>query len=152
MAKLTVRLRDYGDEYSSVTARVGDQSGADTWTDLAAVAASFLAAVGGVTLLNPLTTSFFQYTDENADVKASDPYAQRELGLRFFFHDTTAFEKGYLTVPGPDLANIDLESDGDTADLTDSEVAAMVTWIEANVLIQGNAVTVDRAVVVGRAN
>ncbi len=152
MSKLTVRLRDVGNEFSSVTARIADQSGADTWTDLAAVAASFLAAVGGVTLCNPITASFFQYTDENADAPAVDDYANRELGMRFFFHSDVTFEKGYLTVPGPDLANIDMESDGDTADLTDSEVAALVTWIEANVLIQGNAVSVDRAVLVGRAN
>ncbi len=150
MAEITMRVRDYGNEYSRVSATIADQSGADAWSALVTIANDFQTAVQGVTLCETITVNHFQYTDENADVPATDPYAQVEMGLRFFYHDLTTFDKGYLTVPAPDLAGIILESDGDTADLTDSPVSVLVTWIEANVLINGNAVTVDRAVVVGR--
>ncbi len=150
MAKISMRIRDYGEEYSVVTANVVDQGGADAWSALQTIADAFQTAVQGVSLGETITVSHTQYTDENADVAATDPYAQRELGLRFFFHDTTSFKKGYLTVPAPDLSGIELESDGDHAVLTDSPVSVLVTWIEANVLVVGNAVTVDRAIVVGR--
>jgi hypothetical protein len=150
--KIACRIRDHGDEYSNAAINIPDQAGATVWTAIEVIYDGFIAAVEGLTLGTMVAASVQQVVDENADAAAASPYAQRELGLRFFFHDDTNFTKGYFTVPCPDLANIDLESDGDTADLTDTEVAAMVTWLEANAELNGQSVVVDRAVVVGRAS
>ena len=152
MAFVGLKFRDAGKEYSSVRAEIADQAGATTFTAMEVIADGFSAAAEGLSIGVMVSAIFSQETDSNPDAAAADPFAQRELGVRFFFTDDTVGRKGYITIPCPDLANIDLESDGDTLDLTDAEAAAMVTWIEANLTIGGNNVDVDRAVVVGRAN
>lgn len=151
MAQLTARFRDAGIEYSSVSFPIPDAVGATTWTDLLSYVTTLSAALGGLSIGTLISIAFRQLGEENSDAAAANPFAQRELGVRFFFTDDTNGDKSYVTIPCPDLTNIALESNGDTLDLTDTEAAAMVTWIEANVEINaGNSVSVDRAVVVGR--
>jgi hypothetical protein len=80
----------------------------------------------------------------------SSPYANREAGARVFYHNDTSNEKGRVTIPGPDLANVDIQAGSDLFDLTDTEMASLVTWLEANAEYDGESITVDRAVLVGR--
>ncbi len=150
--KVTSRVRDHGTEYSQCSMTIPPQAGATAWSAIEIIADAFMSAVDDLTLGVVVKTAVQQNTDEQEDIPAVSAFAQRELGLRFFFHDDTTFVKGSMTVPAPDLANIDLESDGDTADLTDTEVAAMVTWLETYAVLNGSSVVVDRAVVVGRSS
>lgn len=150
-AYLTAIVRDHGQEKSVMRLPVQTQGGTVTITDITSFATTLESAIEGMSLGNLLKVTFSQDFIVNADAPAASPYAQRELGIRFFFQDDVTFDKGYITVPCPDLANITLNADGDTCDLADAEVAAMVTWIETNLQINsGNAVSVDRAVLIGR--
>ena len=114
------------------------------------IADGFSAACEGLSVGQLISSTFSQANDSGVDQAAASAWAVRELGVRFFYTDDTLGRKGSLTVPCPDLANIAVGTDGDTVDLTDTEAAAMVTWIEANLTIGGNGVNVDRAIIVGR--
>jgi hypothetical protein len=62
----------------------------------------------------------------------ADPNAQREIGARFFWRETTGTDpaKGNFTVPGPDLSIV-ATNNSDDIDLTVTAVGALVTAIEA---------------------
>jgi hypothetical protein len=62
--------------------------------------------------------------------------------------------KSHFTVPGPDLDALTIFAGTDLVDLEDASVMAdLVTSVEAGALsADGNAVTVTRAVIVGRRN
>jgi hypothetical protein len=63
-------------------------------------------------------------------------------------------KKSHFTIPGPDLTNLTIPAGGDLVTLADASIMAdLVTAIEANVESEdNNAVTVTRAVIVGRNN
>lgn len=86
-----------------------------------------------------------------SSVPAASQWSQVELGLRIHVSDSVNNETGYFTIPSPDLDALTL--DADEVELADAGVmAALVTEIETNVLSRdGNAVTVTRAEIVGRA-
>lgn len=95
------------------------------------------------------------------DVIVADPstipasnLAQRETGLRVFLTDDSNGKKSHFTLPGPDLANLTIPAGGDLVTLADASIMAdLVTAIEADAKSEdGNAVTVTRAVIVGRNN
>jgi hypothetical protein len=152
-AYVTAKIRDHGTEYTTAAFPIASAVAGTTWADLLSYMTTLETALGGISLGTIVEISFRQLGVENADAPAANAFAQRELGLRFFLIDDTNGDKSYITVGCPDLANIDLETDGDHADMTDTEVAAMITWIEANVEINdGNSVTVDRVIVVGRSS
>lgn len=149
-AQIVVTMVDYGGEKSTFTAQVTAPIGADTWTAILLMQTQLETAVGNFSR-GYLESIFYRAGGvENAPDVATSPDAQRELGARFFFHESVTNRKGFLTCPMPDLVNVDLLPLTDLIDLTDTEAAAMVTWIEANVELAGESVTVDRAVVVGR--
>jgi len=151
MATINIRIRDYSDEYSSVQANVTDLNMVDdTWANADGIVQGLWDAVGNITLGTLVESSFRQTADTAADERPASPYAQRELAARFFFQNA-AGDGGYISVPAPDLANLDVLAGTDLLDLEDTEAAALVTWIEANVQVDGEAVTVDRAVIVGRS-
>jgi hypothetical protein len=68
--------------------------------------------------------------------------------------DDVTGAKSHFTIPGPDLANLTIPEGGDLVTLADASIMAdLVTAIEANVESEDdNAVTVTRAVIVGRNN
>lgn len=80
--------------------------------------------------------------------------AQRESGLRVFLTDDSNGLKSHFTVPGPDLANLTIPAGGDLVTLADASIMAdLVTALEANLeSVDGNSVTVTKAVIVGRNN
>lgn len=154
MAKASWSYRDKSDEISNVEITVADVSagGADFDTvmaDVAALGAAFLAATECV----QAREMFNQAVDTKDPATPTDVLAQRESALRIFYADDTTGEVYHISLPGPDWDSIDLLPNTDLADLTDSPVDAIVTALEANGLSPvGNAITVLRAVQVGRHN
>lgn len=152
MAIASFTIRDVSDEYSTVSFQYADMTALSTFGDMDTAMSALSSAVDALSLGTIVRAAWRQeYDGGYSDTRPASPYAHREVGLRFFYHDGLG-NKGNLTIPAPDLANITVTPGTDLADLTDTEVAALVTLIEANVEIAaGEAVTVDRAVVVGRS-
>lgn len=147
--------RDYGSEIGSLSLYVDDISagGADYDTIVAAIA-SIEAAIIAVSLCTTAGTSLTQQLGADSDASPSSEFAQREMGLRVFLVDDTNGRKSHFTIPGPDLAGLTIFAGTDLVDLADAGVmAAVVTAIEAGAQsADGNSVTVNRAVIVGRRN
>lgn len=154
MAKASWTYRDKSDEISTLEVTVADVSagGADFDTvmaDVAALGAAFLAATECI----QAREFFNQAVDTKDPATPTDVLAQRESALRIFYADDTTGEVYHVSLPGPDWDSIDLLPNTDLADLTDAPVSAIVTAMEANGLSPvGNAITVLRAVQVGRRN
>lgn len=154
MAKGSWSYRDLSDEISTVEITVADVSagGADFDTVMADVAA-LGAALLGITDCVQAREVFNQTVDTKDPATPIDEHAQRESALRIFYADDTTGEVYHISIPGPSWDGIELLPNTDLADLTDAPVSAMVTALEANGLSPvGNAITVLRAVQVGRHN
>lgn len=147
-------LKDESGERSVVTFQIDPFTALETITDIETLMGNLADAVQTITLCNVESARYSHaYTqgDFTSDLPAG-PYADRERGIRIFFSDAVG-NKGNITIAAPDNANMEVLAGTDLYDLTDTELAALVTLIEANVELQdGNAVTVDRAVKVGRNN
>jgi hypothetical protein len=154
MAKASWSYRDRSDEISTVEITVADVSagGADfdaVMADVAALGAGLL----GVTDCVQAREMFNQAVDTKDPATPSDEHAQRESALRVFYADDVTGEVYHISVPGPSWDGVDLLPNTDLADLTDEPLATLITAIEANGLSPvGNAITVLRAVQVGRHN
>lgn len=154
MAKASWSYRDKSDEMSNVEMTIADVSagGADfdaVMADVAALGTAFLAATECI----QAREVFNQTVDPKNPATPTDVLAQRESALRIFYADDVTGEVYHVSLPGPDWDAIDLLPNTDLADLTDVPVANIVIAIEANALSPvGNAVTVLRAVQVGRHN
>ncbi len=154
MAKASWSYRDKSDEISNVEMSVADVSagGADfdaVMADVAALGAAFLAATECV----QAREMFNQAVDVKSPLTPTDVFAQRESALRIFYADDVTGEVYHVSLPGPDWDSIDLLPNTDLADLTDTPVDNIVIALEANGLSPvGNAITVLRAVAVGRRN
>ena len=154
MGKASWSFRDRSQEISSLELTVADISagGADFDTVMADVAAlgAALETISNCIMAREVLT---QTVTTKNPASTSDEYANRESALRVFYGDTTTGEVYHVSIPGPDWANIDMEPNTDLADVTDTEVAALVTALEANALSPvGNAIEVIRVVQVGRHN
>lgn len=154
MGKASWSYRDKSDEISNLEMSVADVSagGADfdaVMADVAALGAAFLAATECI----QAREVFNQVVDVKNPATPTDVLAQRESALRIFYADDVTGEVYHVSLPGPDWDAILLLANTDLADLTDEPVATIVTAMEANGLSPvGNAVTVLRAVQVGRRN
>jgi hypothetical protein len=83
----------------------------------------------------------------------TDVMAQRESALRVFYSDDVTGEVYHISVPGPDWDTVDLLPNTDLADMADEPLALLIVALEASALSPvGNAITVLRAVQVGRRN
>ena len=92
-----------------------------------------------------------QETEPEDDQRPASAYADRELGFRFYLRDDVNSRLNSFTIPCADKAIGSVVAGKDELDLTAEPTASFVTFLEANVLSRdGNAVTVERAIVVGR--
>ena len=154
MAKASWSYRDKSDEISTVEMTVADVSagGLDfdaVMADVAALGAAILTATECV----QARETFNQAVDTKDPTTPTDVLAQRESALRIFYADDVTGEVYHISIPGPDWDAIDLLPNTDLAALADEPLATLVTAIETNGLSPvGNAVTVLRAVQVGRHN
>lgn len=150
-AQLSATFMDVSGEKSITTVNIATQGGSVTITDIASFVTTLETALNGVSLATLYALSFRQlFVDDPADLPTS-PYAQREAGMRVFFHNTQG-EKGHLTIPAPDMANCDLLAGTDLFDPADTEVAALISWLESYGYIGSYPITVDKVVYVGRNN
>lgn len=94
-----------------------------------------------------------QILDDASTTPASNS-AQRESGMRVFLVDDSNGKKSHFVLPGPDLDNLTIPAGGDLVTLADASIMAdLVTALEANLeSVDGNTVTVNRAVIIGRNN
>lgn len=152
MAYITFTYRDHSDEMSSVAFQVTNP--AADGTDLVALKALNQAiddALEALTLCVNGKESWTINVIENPALP-SDEDAQRESGLRVFCHDSVENKKFHFTIPGPDKSLVAIQGT-DYIDLAGTEMAALVTAVEAGALSPwGNATFVDKAKLVGRNN
>lgn len=152
MARVTIKIRDYSDEYSLLGVNLADLDGiARVWTGLETEASDLVGHIEDHSIGTVATVQATQATQAEDDTRPAAPFAQRELGLRFYLRDQVNQEIGYFTIPAADLNIGSVVAGKDELDLTAAPTAAFVAWLEAEALSRdGNAVTVERAVIVGR--
>ena len=153
MSKATIQFLDYSGEQSSVTFNMENPSGAAyDWAQLAADLDAVADAIEAVSLCPRGKDSLFIDVAAGSVSYPADENAQREAGLRIFYHDTTTNKKYHVTIPGPDKSLMAVQAT-DVVDWSGTEMAALETAFEANVLSpDGNAVQIDKGVLVGRRN
>lgn len=150
MGLLTARFRDRSDEYSSFSVNVSELAGTDVWTVITGIGASLETALEALSLATLVSLHYRQGAIAEDDSRPVSPYAQRERGLRFFYSDDVTGDKYNVTLPAQDATIVD-NPGSDDVDLAITEVAALVSWLEANIETPGgNSITVDSAVQVGR--
>jgi len=149
MGKLIVTFKDYGGEVSTATFPGSDLTEANITDELSQMTA-IVTALGDVALGKITKIQRVASVSPQEDVPAALFSAQRETKWLVRYHDANTFEKGTLEVPCADLTKLD-SADRGRADLTDSDVAAFVTALEAYMVGPGgNAIEVDEIVHVGR--
>lgn len=159
MAQYHYSFIDRSGELSSVTIPVEEPSEAELdWeTIINADEGGFRTALEAVTLANLVSHHVLVSQESLSPGVPTSPWANRETGLRIFYEGVTSGDKRNFTVPAPDLDNLTLQEGSDLVVLDDGGImAALVTEIEAHLLLPygdaDEAVTVTRAVVVGRNN
>ena len=151
MGKLLLNLRDYSDEYTATSIAVGELVGTDVWSLATGLTDAFVGHVEAHSIGTVVTAAYKQSTQADDDSRPSDAWAQRELGFRFYVRDDVTSELGYFTVGTADLDIGSVVAGSDELDLTASPTAAFVSWLETNAKSRdGNAITVERAIIVGR--
>lgn len=153
--KANFTYRDHGSEIGSLALHVDEISagGADYDTIVAAIG-DIAADILAITLCTEAGNGLTQALDADSDNVPGDAFAQRELGLRVFLVDDVNGRKSHFTIPGPDLDALTIFAGTDLVDIADASVMAdLVVSVEAGAIsADGNAVTVLRAVIVGRRN
>ena len=147
--------RDHSNELSQIQLGfdVMVAGGANFDTTIASMTAVF-DEIETVSLCDSAGYGFRDQIGADPSTIPASNLAQRESGLRVFMTDDVNGKKSHFTIPGPDLANLTIPAGGDLVTLADASIMAdLVTAIEANVESEDdNAVTVTRAVIIGRNN
>jgi hypothetical protein len=154
MAKASWSYRDRSDEISNVEITIADVSagGAD-FDDVVADVAAIGAQLEAITACVQAREVMTQVVTTKDPATPTDVMAQRESALRVFYSDDVTGEVYHISVPGPDWDVVDLLPNTDLADLADEPLALLIVALEASALSPvGNAITVLRAVQVGRRN
>jgi hypothetical protein len=154
MAKASWSFRDRSDEISNVEITIADVSagGAD-FDDVVADVAAIGAQLEAITACVQAREVMTQVVTTKDPSTPTDVMAQRESALRVFYSDDVTGEVYHISVPGPDWDTVDLLPNTDLADLADEPMALLIVALEASALSPvGNAITVLRAVQVGRRN
>lgn len=148
---ISFSIRDWSDEYGRVQFPMADQAGTETVANLDTnQLATFRSAVQGVSL-GTVARESVRILEGGNDTRPASALAQREFGLRVFFELNTSGEKRNLTIPAIDIASLTVDGGSDLVELADAgPMAALVSAIETYVSINGESVTVTRALVVGR--
>ena len=154
MAKGLYSFRDRSKEISSIEINTTDvASGGANFDVIVGYVDALGAAFAAASLCTQSSESFKQETDTPDAGVPTDVHAQREAGCRIFYSDDVTGKVFHITIPGPDKDNMDMIVESDLYDLTDTLLAAVVSAMETGMLSpDGNAITVLRAVDVGRNN
>jgi len=152
MGYLAVTIRDHSKELSTFQVRVDDQAGADVWTVVTGLGTALAGLVNDLIIGEIASIVYRQDAVAPSPDTPANGFAQREQGLRLFYHDDANGKKYNMTIATPDLGTLAVEGT-DEVPLAQSDVAALVTWLESNMLSpEGNDIVIDKAVLVGRNN
>lgn len=92
------------------------------------------AVAVGLKALSLCNLSYYgsRYVQNDQLGEPASEYAQREIGMRCFWRETSGDDpkKGNFTIPGPDLSIV-ASNNSDDVDLSITAVAALVTAVEA---------------------
>jgi len=149
-SKVNIGVRDFSDEKSNLGFYIPeiDSGNFDTVvTQLQAVNVAVAAAsLGNIVSFNMSIDTGLAGTDE----RPSNPFAQRELGIRLFMQDTVNGKTSTATIPCADLGIVG-QGGTDQIDLTLSAMSGIKTALEAVIVsVDDNPVVINSARVVGR--
>lgn len=150
--KANVQLRDYSDEYTSLGINMADiDAVANTWDVVDGAVDTLVGHIEAHSLGTVVAAKVNQATQAENDARPASAFAQRELGIRFYLRDAVNQKLSFFTIGTADMAIGSIVAGQDELDLSAAPTDTFVTWLEANAQSpDGNAVTVERAVVVGR--
>jgi len=149
----TFVIRDKTNEYSSVRFALPPVTAANYDATITAMD-DIQTAISAMTIGSIASRQLVAFNDKIDDTMPLNPWAQRELGARFFYQETAGGQKKYhLTVPCPDLIVVDV-TDGDHIDAENfTSSNALLTLLEANMVSpNGHPVEFYRGKLVGRKN
>jgi len=151
LAQAIFGFMDYSGETSNVSLEMDVPADGTEYATQATLIDAVAVALKAISICN-LTWYGSRYVQNDQLGNPANPYAQRELGLRLFWRETSGDDpaKGTVTIPGPDLTLI-ASNNSDNVDLTGTEVAALVAAMEAawNGTLAVNR-EIYKAVIVGR--
>ena len=154
MAAYVFTVQDHSGELSSV--RFPSEEPAQDGSNYNNVAVvqyeAILAALQALTKGNVLRGMFVaREVTENPNVPG-DPYAQREIGARFYYRTIGPLQKrGHFTVPAADL-DLLAQTGTDEIDITGGLVDALLSILEIVMEVDGEAPEFIRGRIVGRNN
>jgi hypothetical protein len=153
MALATIQYLDYSGERSSVSFNVEDPTGAAyDWDALVATVDGIGDLIDAICLCTRGNDSLRSVVQVGSVAIPADEEAQRELGLRIFYQDTTTQKKYHFTIPGPALALM-VQPGFDQVDWQGAEMAALEAGLESDMLSpDGNAIQLINGFIVGRRN
>lgn len=152
MGRITVRLRDYSDEYSSFSVPVADLEGTDVWTVVTGLAGGLETALAGAVRGTVVAINYTQGGVAEDDNRPASAEAAREQALRLFYRDDVDGNRGTISIGTVDWGAL-AQPATDLVPLDHAEVAPLVAWFEANMLsVSGNPITIESAALVGRSN
>ena len=151
-AKFTQGFLDRSGEQSRTQFYIQD-AGGDDYTTAIASAALVATALEVVTLCTVLDRHFSVEVSTNVPTLPASPYAQRELALKIHYADDVTAQRYTMTVPGPDLSLL-AQANTDEVDIVSNvTAAALKAVLDAELSsADGNAITVTRMHIVGRAS
>jgi len=148
---MIVTIRDYSDEYSRFSVEMPDLGTSDL-IDLVLTDGSNLAtALSGAILGTIVNINWDQVADAGTDTRPASGEAQREKKLRLSWREDVNNRHGAVEIPTADFGVL-AQPGTDLVPLDHAEVAPIVSWIEGNMEVGGQSVTVERAELVGRAS
>lgn len=161
-AYITIRIRDYSDEYSTVRLPVPEMLAVTVWGDMFTRGTLLANSVASMTAGTMVGWTFSQDGETGVDERPRTDLAQRELGARIFYHGILTGLKRTVTIPAPDLGEIEVMAGTDLVDLTTEPTATFVENFEASVEIAvpqelgagfwNDEVVIDKIQIVGRRN
>lgn len=124
-------FEDYSREKSTVQLEMSLPADGTEWETNQTLIDALAVAFKAVSLCN--LSYYGQRTIQNDELGTpSNVEAQREVGIRFFWRETSGEDpaKGNFTLPGPNKALV-LSNNSDEIDLTITEIGAIVGAVEA---------------------
>jgi hypothetical protein len=148
---MSLSMKDYSDEHTSVGFFLPAMT-ALNYASVVAARDALEAAVNDVTACNIVSSAIVVAQEELAYVAPTDPFAQREIGLRVTIEDTVTHTKSTITIGGARL-NLLAQVGTDVVDPASAEWIALAAAITNNaVSYAGNPVRVVGGRIVGRAS
>lgn len=150
----TFSWRDYSNELSRTKLYFDNiDAGGANYDAVVAAMVNVQNAIEAITLLLDAGYGYSDTIGADPGTIPSNKEAQRESVLRVFFTDALGF-KGSFTIPGPDKSLLTVQQGSDEVLLADAGVMQdLVDAVEGGAQSKfGQAITVTRAVLTGRAS